>query len=290
MLEHDVDHARFMMSLREYLDGLGMPLRKVPVLAGREIDLYQLYQAVDALGGYHAVTQDKRWAEVGQALKVKEASHSAYALRQNYLKLLLQYELSESAAVQGAATSSGGGGAGYGASAVPDGSSLPLPVIASVIAAGVDCGGAGSGAVDGESGDGAGCVASGADGTAGRDGGGGRGVVAPMSCGSLALRLQDIEERIPWGALRPSDGAWDWEIIRPTWLQLLTEGPPQVRYLPTPPPKRVRLEFSKRRACTSPHHPTTLRSPLLYLRACGRCGAGAHDRTDPVHARIGAWG
>ena len=118
MLEHDVCHARFMTSLREYLDSIGTPLRKAPVLAGREIDLYQLYEAVKSMGGYHAVTQDKRWADVGQVLKVKEASHAAYALRQNYQKLLLQFELAQRAGADGtggAASpigSSVGGGSG----------------------------------------------------------------------------------------------------------------------------------------------------------------------------------
>ena len=70
-----------------------MSMRKPPLMGGREIDLYRLHQVVVSMGGYHVITQEKRWVEVGQQLKLKEASHSAYALRQHYSKWLLQFEV-----------------------------------------------------------------------------------------------------------------------------------------------------------------------------------------------------
>jgi len=225
MLEHDVCHARFMTSLREYLDSIGAPLRKAPVLAGREIDLYQLYEAVKSMGGYHAVTQDKRWADVGQVLKVKEASHAAYALRQNYQKLLLQFELAQRAGADG----TGGAASPIGSSVGGGpGGSLPLPEVAAVLATEAEAMGAATAADSAWSEDGGG----GGPGNGGASSLGSAGCASgmmPASCGSLALRLQDIEERIPWGALRAAEGQWDWEVLRPAWLLLLTEGPPRVR-------------------------------------------------------------
>ena len=82
-----------MIQLRSFLDGIGMPLRKHPLMGGREIDLYVLQQLVVAAGGYHRITQEKRWVEIGQHMKLREASHNAYALRQHYSKWLLQFEL-----------------------------------------------------------------------------------------------------------------------------------------------------------------------------------------------------
>jgi hypothetical protein len=92
-MERDVVRTRFTAQLRSFLDGIGMPLRKPPLMGGREIDLYVLYQTVLGAGGYHRVTQEKRWVEIGEQMKLREASHNAYALRQHYSKWLLQYEL-----------------------------------------------------------------------------------------------------------------------------------------------------------------------------------------------------
>lgn len=64
LLQCDVGALNFMSGLREFLDSMGTPLRKLPILAGRELDLYSLYTTVERLGGYHSITQDKRWAEV----------------------------------------------------------------------------------------------------------------------------------------------------------------------------------------------------------------------------------
>ena len=41
---------------------------------------------------------------------------------------------------------------------------------------------------------------------------------------SVALILQDLEERIPWGAVRDSDGC-DWALVRPAWIEAISDGP-----------------------------------------------------------------
>ena len=59
---------------------------------------------MQSLGGYQKVTQEKKWGDVAQQLKLKQATQCAYALRQHYSKLLTQYEV-----VQKASESKGGG-------------------------------------------------------------------------------------------------------------------------------------------------------------------------------------
>ena len=92
LMERDLARTKFLAALRESLEGKGQPLVKMPVIGGKELDVYKLYTVVCGLGGYHHVTQQKGWLQVAQALKLREGAHCAYALRQQYAKLLLQYE------------------------------------------------------------------------------------------------------------------------------------------------------------------------------------------------------
>ena len=49
----DVSQACFLQGLREFLNAMGQPLTKIPLLGGKDIDLFRLYHAVTDMGGYH---------------------------------------------------------------------------------------------------------------------------------------------------------------------------------------------------------------------------------------------
>ena len=51
----DVSQACFLQGLREFLNAIGQPLTKMPLLGGKDIDLFRLYHAVTDMGGYHQV-------------------------------------------------------------------------------------------------------------------------------------------------------------------------------------------------------------------------------------------
>ena len=51
------------------------------------------------------------------------------------------------------------------------------------------------------------------------------------SWASLALRVKEFEERIPWTALRDGHGMWDWEVLRPAWQRLLSARPLDARII-----------------------------------------------------------
>ena len=192
LMERDVSRARFMAQFRSYLDGCGMSMRKPPLMGGREIDLYRLHQVVVGLGGYHLITQEKRWVEVGQQLKLKEASHSAYALRQHYSKWLLQYELLLQGEQREPRAKVGASGEDAGSSPRVNGSDgAPAASTNEAETLGV---------LQEASAGGAGC-----------------------SWNSLALQVQDLEERIPWDAVRQGDSDCDWALLRPCFLQLMKE-------------------------------------------------------------------
>eukprot|EP00854_Cymbomonas_tetramitiformis_P007771 gene7771-9237_t len=70
---------------------------KPPVFAGLELDLHQLYDAVEKRGGSQRVTNSKRWKEVSRVLKISDSSTNAsFALRQLYQKHLASFEAGRS--------------------------------------------------------------------------------------------------------------------------------------------------------------------------------------------------
>ena len=67
------------------------PIRRFPLLGGRELDLYHLYTKVKQLGGSYVVTKERNWGEVSRSFNLPSTVTSAsYACRQNYLKLAKQ--------------------------------------------------------------------------------------------------------------------------------------------------------------------------------------------------------
>lgn len=65
---------QFWDSFNAFMDGTGSRLKKKPMFAGQEIDLYRLYRLVQKRGGYDAVNEDKSWKDIVACLQVSEAS------------------------------------------------------------------------------------------------------------------------------------------------------------------------------------------------------------------------
>ena len=62
-------------------------VKRVPLLGGRELDLYHLYLKVKSLGGSKRITQDRLWGDVARSFNLPASVTSAsYACRQNFIK------------------------------------------------------------------------------------------------------------------------------------------------------------------------------------------------------------
>ena len=63
------------------------PVKRFPLLGGRELDLYHLYLKVKSLGGSKRITQDRLWGDVARSFNLPASVTSAsYACRQNFIK------------------------------------------------------------------------------------------------------------------------------------------------------------------------------------------------------------
>ncbi|KAL3920045.1 MAG: hypothetical protein SGPRY_005400, partial [Prymnesium sp.] len=169
--ERDARRTRFASELRASLEAGGAGMRRQPLMGGVEIDLYTLHRLVVGEGGYHTLTAERRWGEVGAALKLKEPAQQAGALRQHYAKWLLHFELSHA---ESPPPHSGGEGA-RGEAPPP-----PQPLW--------------------------------------------EGMRREGSSLSLALEVLNMEESIPWEAVRQKDAQSDWGVLRSCFLELLREG------------------------------------------------------------------
>lgn len=61
---------RFVAQLYKYMDELGTPINKAPVLAQKDLDLYRLFESVRKLGGYNRVCLKNEWKTVLKKLKL----------------------------------------------------------------------------------------------------------------------------------------------------------------------------------------------------------------------------
>eukprot|EP00731_Ephydatia_muelleri_P029694 Em0021g217a len=87
---------------------MAQPIKRLPLLGGKELDLYHLYQKVQSLGGAEQVTRNRQWGEVARSFNLPPSVTSAsYAIRQHFVKLLERYEQLENDLVYGPASTSG---------------------------------------------------------------------------------------------------------------------------------------------------------------------------------------
>ncbi|XP_068611397.1 AT-rich interactive domain-containing protein 2 [Brachionichthys hirsutus] len=83
----------FLDELRQFHHGRGSPFKKVPVVAGKELDLSALYVRVVSLGGFAKVSDKNQWIELGEEFNFpRSCSNAAFALKQYYLRYLEKYE------------------------------------------------------------------------------------------------------------------------------------------------------------------------------------------------------
>lgn len=68
---------RFVAQLYKFMDERGTPINKAPVLAGKELDLYQFYDTVKKLGGYNRVCHKGEWKTVIKKMKLAGATVTA---------------------------------------------------------------------------------------------------------------------------------------------------------------------------------------------------------------------
>ncbi|XP_022769284.1 high mobility group B protein 9-like isoform X2 [Durio zibethinus] len=65
----------------------------IPVIGGKELDLYVLYVEATKRGGYEKVVAEKKWREVGTVFRFSPTTTSAsFVLRKHYFSLLYHYE------------------------------------------------------------------------------------------------------------------------------------------------------------------------------------------------------
>ena len=60
----------FMSDLTTYMSEQGKPLGKIPIVGGARVNLYDMFMVVGLQNGYHNVTNNKMWREVGDQLSV----------------------------------------------------------------------------------------------------------------------------------------------------------------------------------------------------------------------------
>lgn len=81
-----------MDELCEFMDTRGTPITRLPVLAGKNLDLFELYKQVCSRGGMLEVINKKLWQDVIRGLKLPTVTSGAYTLRTQYSKLLYPFE------------------------------------------------------------------------------------------------------------------------------------------------------------------------------------------------------
>lgn len=123
----------FMTKLFKFHEQNGTPIKRLPLLGGKELDLYHLYQKVQSLGGSEQVTRNRQWGEVARSFNLPPSVTSAsYAIRQHFVKLLERYEQLENDLVYGPASTSGAALLQLGTSVPTFHTTQPSPSLSSV--------------------------------------------------------------------------------------------------------------------------------------------------------------
>ena len=91
---YEIAYRHFVSELKAFHERRNGPFRgRPPVLGGRQVDLYFLFQKVISIGGQSAVTAKGRWEEVVSCLELpSNCTNAVYAVRQHYARYLEDYE------------------------------------------------------------------------------------------------------------------------------------------------------------------------------------------------------
>ncbi|KAI8978097.1 hypothetical protein BDB01DRAFT_800803 [Pilobolus umbonatus] len=96
-LYHTIDRTpeynAFIKELSEFHELKGTTLQAEPVLGGRRLDLYKIFQVVTAAGGFEEVTRNRGWKQVGDSFDFPSTcTNSAYIIKGVYIRNLLGWE------------------------------------------------------------------------------------------------------------------------------------------------------------------------------------------------------
>lgn len=89
----DSTKKRWLQGLFAFMRDRGTPIRKVPTLGRKDLDLYTLYHQVTARGGVKRVIANKLWRSIATALSLPDScTDYAFRLRLHYVNHLYPYE------------------------------------------------------------------------------------------------------------------------------------------------------------------------------------------------------
>ena len=89
----ELKSKKFREELTKYYNFQGKESFKYPIVSGKNLDLYKLYQEVIKRGGYQAVHDNKQWKDVVCTLDLPSSCTSAsFTVKKHYKKYLLSYE------------------------------------------------------------------------------------------------------------------------------------------------------------------------------------------------------
>lgn len=87
------DPKQFVRELFDFWHKRGVSNLKIPQIAGRELNLAQLYKAVCKRGGFNRVCNNKLWKEIVNEFALPPSCTSAsFTLKNHYSKYLFEYE------------------------------------------------------------------------------------------------------------------------------------------------------------------------------------------------------
>ncbi|KAI0775906.1 PLU-1-like protein-domain-containing protein [Trametes elegans] len=84
--------VNFLEQLYRFHKQQGNPRVSVPTINHRPLDLWLLRKEVHRLGGYEAVTKEKKWADLGRLLGYTGIPGLATQIRNSYTRVILPYE------------------------------------------------------------------------------------------------------------------------------------------------------------------------------------------------------
>ena len=91
-MAEESEKERFMKKLATFHESRGVSMTSSPTIAKHPLDLFLLYTTVKERGGFAEVCRLKMWKEIALACNIMVNPSSAYAIRKQYSKHLLDYE------------------------------------------------------------------------------------------------------------------------------------------------------------------------------------------------------
>ncbi|KAI8647270.1 hypothetical protein BD408DRAFT_408896 [Parasitella parasitica] len=92
-IDRTPEYVNFIQELKQFHATKGTTLQAEPVLGGRRLDLYKIFQVVVNSGGFDEVTKNRGWKQVGDIFQFPSTcTNSAYILKGVYIRNLLGWE------------------------------------------------------------------------------------------------------------------------------------------------------------------------------------------------------